>query len=328
MADYSYQEKISKEIISNLNKGFDAIVLAACPGSGKGVMIQKIINSLPRRKVLIITHGQKLLKAQFLKDLKSPKTPINFTFGEIGSGSDVEVGIMQEYSKITSKYDIVVIDEAHHFYGSESSNTLLSKSSPQDIILLTGTPSKLGKMSNNFKFVFVSAEDISKNDVYSTVNIDFIKTGSNDISHEIMAIKSKISKFKNQKIMIMAPSVKYAESLRSSLSNRKVGVSTSSDSKNKVIESYLNGEIDTLIVVNKGILGFNDPSTTMVIDLKASDNVDLTYQFLARALRKGNVQEKHYLRLVNKNNWNENVSIMKKVANLFTSKGFKQSVKG
>lgn len=77
-----------------------------------------------------------------------------------------------------------------------------------------------------------------------------------------------------------------------------VGV-ISSDSENDVDSSNIkkfetNPELKVLVVVNRGILGFNMPDLVNVVDLTGSRNINRIYQLYARVMRKHPDHEMKY----------------------------------
>lgn len=293
MNKYNYQYNVAKQAVESKSS---KVVIALAPSAGKTTISHHIANMLKGKKVLFIAHGQTLLKNQYLEELKKPNVEINFTWGTLNANVDLEVMIMQNVDQIIKTYDVVIVDEAHQFYGTNTYNKIIAKVRPSKQILMTGSPAKFnGK--KEYDIISISPELLAKRGVYSELEIDLLKVNSEDFQHQLMAIQSCLNKLKKDKILIMAPSVEYAKKLCAGLKNRKVGVSTSSDSQNEVIKAYINGELDTLVVVNKGVLGFNDPNTTVAIDLKGSYNLEATFQFLARVLRKKDNCVKKYIRM-------------------------------
>lgn len=77
MSDYSYQIHSAYKILADCQKpGSEAAVLAASPGSGKTtishIVISKYLQQHPNAKVLVLTHGQNLLKNQYIESLQNP----------------------------------------------------------------------------------------------------------------------------------------------------------------------------------------------------------------------------------------------------------------
>ena len=87
-----------------------------------------------------------------------------------------------------------------------------------------------------------------------------------------------------------------------------------------------NGKYDTLVVVQRGILGFSDNDITGLFDLRCSTNVDISNQLFARVLRKHpNNVKKFYYRAGEKHNkdFNSQVVMLHKVRSLMRKDIFK-----
>lgn len=326
---YEYQDIAAQKVLdASLTRMYKGAVLASAPNSGKTTISHKILNAFfekfPSATALVITHGQGVLKDQYLSDLKKPNVDISFTYGDLNSGNQVEVCLFQNHNKIDKQYDLVIVDEAHQFYNAEISDKMLSKVKNKYLILMTGTPSFFNKWnqqnSNKYFVHYVSSSEADNN---SHITVDFVKTFSDKIDHTVQATITKMKEYDCSKVIIACSSTREAAEVARLLVGRNVAISTASDKQNENIRSFVEGKFDTLIVVNKGILGFNDPNITLAIDFKASMDIDVTYQFLARVLRKHpDNKQKTYLRVVNKAEWNKNVTVLKQVTALFNKKEF------
>ena len=106
---------------------------------------------------------------------------------------------------------------------------------------------------------------------------------------------------KLDKTMISARSIEQAEMLHDILTKNKVDtlLSTSEDDTDSVnIEQFKNDpKIKVLVVVKRGILGFNMPELINVVDFSGTRNIDRIYQLYARTLRKYEDKPKFYFKL-------------------------------
>jgi superfamily II DNA or RNA helicase len=151
-----YQIRLSNEIHAQFKKpGRHELVLALSPGGGKTVtaidIITRALASGLAKRVLISAHGQKLLRSQFAQVLTNEERP--FTWAEYKTRhrgkkfptTQVVVALPQTlaYAKDIPDFDMLVVDEAHHFYLGHDGLTLqkLGKQAKR-VLLLTGTPSK------------------------------------------------------------------------------------------------------------------------------------------------------------------------------------------
>lgn len=331
MNNYQYQIPVAEKIIEmSLSKRYQAVVLAAAPNAGKSTIIIHALNlffkQFPLAKVVISTHNQNILKDQMLDGFEGGFVQPEFTFGEFGSDSQVEVGIPSSRSKI-QKIDLLVVDEAHHYYFANMVQGIRQKFKPEYEILMTGTPGVFNN-KQGYGMYYISGEELVKYGVYSKVVIDVAIKGKDVIESYENAIKKlkQDSRAKDSKIMIACKNVDDAYVLGIYLKSkgRKIAISTSeSDSNNQQIKRFKNNEADTLLVVNKGILGFSDNSITALIDLKSSKERDVRFQFLARAFRKHpEGYDKFYISTASTKEMNQEIQILKDTAALMNRETF------
>lgn len=157
----AYQERLITSVIDAFEH-HKTVLLAACPNAGKTFMAGEIIGRLVAagrvQRVLVLAHGTKVLRRQFLADLEEHR-PDLLAF--------IDVRIPQGiHRKQIEKYDLVIVDEAHQFYGKgergdgksqKMMSTILGKASPKNVLLLTGSPAKFiadGKKAGEDMFCF------------------------------------------------------------------------------------------------------------------------------------------------------------------------------
>ena len=316
---YDYQSIAADKVLENLYSGkFIASGLFSIPGSGKTTMSFHILNKYlyehPKAQVVVLTHGQNTLKLQYLEDLKNPNIPIDFTFGTFDDKAQVLVGLPQSLKKIINipKIDLLVIDEAHEYYGAAMVQNFISNRNIKNIILLTGSPSQfnLHNQINVSKYGthYIAGSDLQDLGVFSEVDMDLVVTSSVSIREQLKLAFNKLDdkKADRSKVMIAVKSINDANNANIYLKaiGRKVSLSTSeNDSDNEELDKFKSGVTNTLIVVKKGILGFSDNMITALIDLRESQDVEINFQLMARILRvHPKITPKTYLKLSKKNN--------------------------
>ena len=94
MNNYSYQIPAAKKIYEMAVSGnYRAAVLAVAPGGGKSSIIIHTLNmfikDFPSYRIVVLTHNQNLLKDQMLEGFTNGFVKPEFTFGELGSNSQV-----------------------------------------------------------------------------------------------------------------------------------------------------------------------------------------------------------------------------------------------
>lgn len=339
--DYSYQEKAAKVVLRNaLSNKYTASVLAATPGSGKTtisqICVRKYLSKYPSSRVVVLTEGQSTLKTQFIEELDNAHIDINFTYSEFTGNGQVRVGLPQSINRLDwNEIDLLVVDEAHNFYNAPTVQNIIEKYNVKHQILLTGSPSEFTRENNNsrkdkYGMFFISAEDLMKNNVFSQVDMDVMLCdthNSRSIVSDLMSL-SKKRKYNTKKIMVACPSIRFAKQMKDAFEvyGRKVSLSTSeNDPTNQEIANFKNDLTDVLLVVNKGILGFNDKGITLLLDLKSSSNLDASNQLFSRVLRKHprNIRKAYIRTTNNRKSFNKEVGVLHKLSALMNTDVFK-----
>lgn len=331
--NYSYQPKAAEILMSKmLSKKYLATVLAACPGAGKTTISQMVLNSyvamFPGSKALVLTEGQNTLKNQYISELENSHIKINFSFGDFTTEAQVRVGLPQSIGQLKGGFDLLIVDEAHRFYFAEMVQEIIKKYNPKHVLLMTGSPTQFNGNSD-YGIHYISAEDLQRQGVFSSVNMDVIRVGDRSQAFASMQLALQVAKEKNDdlsKIMVACPSIAYAYEVKKALiaSGYTVALSTSkNDQDDDQINLFKLGHANALIVVGKGILGFNDSNITALFDFKSSSNLDTSYQLFARVLRKHpKAVVKSYYRIADKD-FNKEVLTLHKMLGLMKTDIFK-----
>lgn len=178
---------VSNKIPAHFNKGNKIVVLAAAPSAGKTQMsicfVEKYLQQFPSDKVLILTHGQTTLRSQYYQELVEIKDNLSFTFHQIQTGKDIDniknnqvsVAIPQTLTgKKLPKFNLVVIDEAHHFYETKDDEgmikNILKTVKPTHQLLLTGSPSRF--IRKGYEIIPVSVKTLYDEKMVSDLVID------------------------------------------------------------------------------------------------------------------------------------------------------------
>lgn len=333
MSDYRYQIHAANKIFKDtINPEFKGAVLAAAPGSGKTtisqVVISKYIKQFPNANVLVLTHGQNLLKNQYLESLKEPNVEINFTFGEFESGAQVLVGLPHSINKMPLKQiDLLVVDECHEYYLKPMVQKILKLLKPKHQVLLTGSPSEFNRLKRKgakYAITYIAGNDLINNDVFSDVCMDVVPVKYKGNATESLQIMFQHAEKKEEdlsKIMVAVKTIRQANNVAYYLRSigRSVALSTSKhDRNNTMVKDFKNGKHDTLVVVMRGILGFSDNNITGLFDLRCSESVDISNQLFARVLRKhpGNIRKFYYRCGVKNKCYNDEVIMLHKVKSM------------
>lgn len=337
MDKYAFQNDIAEDLLYRL-QGSTHVVLGAAPTTGKTFILIKLLNRYfkenPGHKVLFLGSNQKVLVDQFEQTLIDSKT--FFTFSRLKDESDknLKIGLPQIASKTAHKYDLIILDEAHHLWPQIESNhhsmmnKIRARNTDARYLLVSGTVGWFNERKDKYDILHFSHEKAleTSNQIFSKVEIDVVRT-----KYEFSAISGAIAimnKARDEnvdlsKILIVTKNTldaKLTESIMRSLFKRNVCLSTSkTDPDNKILESYKTGQYDCCISIAKTIKGFSDPNITSLWDLRGSQSTEATYQLLARILRfKDEATTKTYFRAVSNESdiFNQNVLILHRAVSL------------
>lgn len=313
--NYGYQNIAAEKVLKDaLNDNYVASILAACPGSGKTTISHIIINSylkmFPSANIVVLTEGQDVLKKQYLSELENANVEITFRYGDLSDdNAQVRVGIPQSINRLKlNKIDLLIVDEAHNFFLAPMVQDIVKKYSPTHTILMTGSPTQYNLLNKTqqkkYAMYYIAANELKQNGVFSSVNMDVVKSISKKNAHKTIeaVMQHAISREDDiSKMMVACPTIEYGKKVADYLkyTGRKVAISTSeNDSDSVLIDDFKAGKYDVLVVVGRGILGFNDKNMTYLADLRSSANIDASYQLFARILRvHPNNTQKTYVRV-------------------------------
>ena len=344
-----YADRILNEELPVAFNNSDIAVLAACPNSGKTLMaiawMEKYLLDNPTHRILVLTHGQSLLRNQFYNDIDSAH--VDFSYEKVEKSKDfinatsqvivtlprTIVNCLKNYQ---SKFDVLIVDEAHHFYYAKNGmvDKIIKHFNFPKQLLLTGTPAPFiaqkkqiiavplaelidkGYASDPIVVISNATYNIDKDDftredeLKSSVILDTDSTFKT-LDELLIHIENKILKvgWTNSiaslgKTMIFTKDISQAKDVERYFKNHniKVLLSTSENDKDSNnIELFKKSDIGILIVVDRGVLGFNLPDLICVIDLKCGKNISNLFQLFNRITRKhpNNVQ-KYFFKVVPK----------------------------
>jgi len=344
MNNYQYQEDSAFKLLeSSLTGKYIASVLGGTAGCGKTtisfIYINEYISRFPNAKVLVLTHNMNVLKDQYIRDLESAHVKINFTFGDLKTeNAQVKVGIPASIDNLDwTKIDLLVVDEAHEYWGEKMLTDIYKRLAPNHVLLLTGSPSsfimhnhavdRVYKNNKKYFIDFIAGSDLTQNNVFAPVTLDCVNSGSTTAQSLDNALnRAKGEGYDMTKIMIACANTEQANivSYQMKTRGRKVALSTSgNDSDSEQFEAFLKGEKDVLVVVRRGILGFSDVNLTLVIDMKCSSDLDVRNQLFARSLRRHpkNIR-KAYITVPSKSKIKNEVAMLKKLMAFMDRKNF------
>jgi superfamily II DNA or RNA helicase len=349
-ADYSYQESLIERCFQSIISG-NRTVLAAAPGAGKTRMALRIVDRYlkrsPHARVLILTHGQVILRTQWSDMLKRFHPDLDHHVLESATEvraaleKSVILGIPQTIQYVEEQFevDLLVIDEAHHYYHGEMISDFIERNQPKNRLLLTGTPS-LYVGRPEYRIYGVTAQELVDYNVITDPLIELaeakylltmgdynnqyeLKQGarfSNSSTSETLDLllgrlqskyrddptKHQWSKPDGQwgdllknlhKTMIVCHSQNQARDVSAYFTNRSIShelsISDLGKDSDAITRFKENKDCPLLIVVNRGILGFDYDDLMNLIDLSGSLNVNKLFQMLCRVVRRSETYRGH-----------------------------------
>jgi superfamily II DNA or RNA helicase len=166
-----YQNEKMNMVLSSLTTSDKPTVFAACPNAGKTLMstcmMDTLIQDNPNMRILVLAHGTTVLRKQFAEEIR--KANPSFTVCEVESKEDMDdcdaqvvVAIPQSIYKLNNlpNFDLLIVDEAHEFYGADMVTIIIHKCNIKHQLMLTGTPSTF--IFNEFPIIPITVSEIAE----------------------------------------------------------------------------------------------------------------------------------------------------------------------
>lgn len=248
------------------------------------------------------------------------------TYSDYNSNKQVNVCLPQTLTGHTlSHIDLLVVDEAHQFYFANMVQDIIKQTTPSKQLLLTGTPSifiqknypiipiplmtiyeegmvadvrvEIATSSYNFDIIKDYNEDRElKSD------IEFVGAETKKTLDELLSkIVAKLSDNRNirtwsqtlvelKKTMFACRTQKQAIQIKQYFEaigiNSALSISDTDSNSSEIQRFKSENECLILIVVGRGILGFNYTRLVNIVDMTTSQNIDRIYQLFSRVVRK------------------------------------------
>lgn len=307
--------------------GHKQVLLQSPTGSGKTVTFCHLVSCAiaKKKKVLILAHRQELIA-------QTQKTFLSFGInaGLILAGHaenlmlSVQIASVQtlcrRLDRLLPEFDLIVIDEAHHFTGQNSYSLILNRFPNAKVLGVTATPCRLdGKGLGDLFEILVHGEQISAliekghlvKPVYaSTKGIDLssIATTAGDYNKAqlIEAVQdSQINgelvfhwqKFANGKqTIVFAVNCDHSKEivqryLQAGIPAAHVDGESSAAYRQEQITKFANKEVQILSNVGIFTEGFDLPSIECVQLARPTKSLSLYFQMVGRALRPSKGKE-------------------------------------
>jgi hypothetical protein len=305
-----HQEKLATDVLADLRRGDPEVLLAGCPGFGKTETAIEIISRLLAegavKRVLVLAHGLTVLRSNFVDRIQKRRP-------ELLESSAVVVALPQEGARIRGSFDLVVVDEAHEFYGIPRGMVakIIKRVGARRFLLLTGTPApfiRRGLKAHTFALLELYqagfASDVRVELVtsaYSITEKDWNADGEVRVSityrggptaetvDRVLKRLGGSDGVAAAKTIIACRNRQMAASVSRALTRRRVDHLVSEheeDPGSANVLAFTSGRCPVLVVVRRTQLGFDMPALENFVDMTGSRNPDRIFQMLCRVVRK------------------------------------------
>lgn len=192
-----YREYQSDKLYEIITGNFRKFVLCCCPNAGKTLISIMLLDWFyhvnPMFKAVVLTHGIDELRRQFRASVIkyepdfariSAQSEWNtmsinkkMKYIKTGMGDNIIIDLPQSVKKRKQlgKVDLVIVDEAHHFYFAKMVEDIIKDVKPDMELLLTATPSVFIMYNKENKNLDGMAYHISYLSIYELWKIDFMQ---------------------------------------------------------------------------------------------------------------------------------------------------------
>lgn len=311
--------------IKNAFKSSKEFVLASCPSSGKTIIALEHVRNNPEHNFLILPHGTNVIKEQWLKltaniSNATVELPQSLHNTQLARYHTLIIDEAHEYTdaKMISKI-IAATKPKHILYLTGTPAKFIAKGTPMFVVPAEDlVPTYI---SDLYFGLFSTSANINVDDYNSELDVlrkkegEFARTAEADLNSlmSAMLLRLKETNFIKAspllakatnfsmfgelgKTMIACNNEKQLKVIQKVLkaNNVKVVASISADDyESAVINGFETDDNNVLLVLRRGILGYNMTSLVNVVDMTGSHNINRIYQLYARVMRKS---EQHPLK--------------------------------
>lgn len=318
--------------ISQAFKTQKEFVLASCPSSGKTFITLQYIEQNPDTSFLVLPHGTNVIKEQWRKliskisnvEVELPQSLYN---KELSHYNTLVIDEAHEYSDATMITKIIAKTKPKHIlYLTGTPAKFIAKGTPMFVVAAEELIPKY--VSDLYFGLFSTSANITDTDYNKELDLlkakesSLAKSAEVDLENLMVAMLSRLKKtsfFKSNpllaktnvfsifgdlhKTMIACNNEKQLRTIEKVLSANNVKVVSSisaDDYDSENINGFETDDNNVLLVLRRGILGYNMTNLVNVVDMTGSHNINRIYQLYARVMRKSEQQPlKYFFKLTN-----------------------------
>ncbi len=304
---FDYQQDLVDKARNALAAGNQGVLIVSPPGSGKSVVISEIARLTVKkgRHVLFFVHRQELVK-QIKDSFKKQNVDLNYC-------TIMTVGKVANRLKILPKPNLIIVDESQH---SRAKTYLKIFNYYSDVPRLgfTGSPWRLsGKGFKDIYSAMVEGPTTKwliehhklapftvygyqlgdKNLLKKSSTGDYTSKSMDDFTKSIIhgdIVKSWLKFAKGRKTIVYCHSTSFSKIVAQEF--KKAGINavhadakTPSNERNRIMDSFKEGEIKVLCNVDLVSEGFNVPDCSCVVLLRPTESLVVYLQQSMRAMR-------------------------------------------
>jgi DNA repair protein RadD len=298
-------------------------IVWAATAAGKSIMIAKLAEAFPDKRILILAHRKELLEQNSSKIAESHSI-YSSGLGENDLSERIVIAGIQSIARVREdklpRFDLVLIDECHRVSNNSEDESqywnLMAKLGNPQIIGFTATPYRLGGGFLSWGeiiyeitypqllalgFVTPLTNKVSGTPDLSNVRVklgDYVESQLEEAMIDPEQLKAAVHALdcygkERNSILIFAVSAKHCEILNATIIESGLAAGgcayvtgeTSDSERNRAIDSFRNGELRILINCMILIEGFDAPSVDAIFCLRPTKSKALWEQMLGRGVR-------------------------------------------
>lgn len=313
-----YQNDIVEKCI---NSNYDELMVEACTGSGKSLMIAKLAEHYLNQgyNVVVSTDITALIDQLYDTCKIIGLDPTVIKAKDNRQGKD-NLYICMDQTLINRDLDldnvVLLSDEGHKRTEADRYIAIKNKLKPIKEILFSGTPFKpdgirfdmnyiIGEANtpNLIKLGYLSNYKLMIPSVIKTLDFGSLSSSAGDYSlgdikrlYDSKEFKKYFKQFYldnigSKQTLIVCSNIDHAELVYSWLKSIKINAATIHSKKNSKendtnILNYKNNTLNALISISKISIGFDAPNTEVLINMRPTESYSLYFQIAGRLVRK------------------------------------------